>query len=78
MDESHRHSEQKKWTQQNTDWVIPCTSSRTKAKPSYGDKSQKSSYPEAPWWSSGSDSTLTMQGAGVRSLVRELDPTRSN
>lgn len=46
LDESRRHTKQKKWTQSNTDWVIPFTgSSRTKAKLSYGDKSQKSSYP---------------------------------
>ena len=28
-----------------------------------------------PWWPSGLDSALPMQGAQVRSLVRELDPT---
>ena len=28
-----------------------------------------------PWWHSGSDSKLSMQGAWVQSLVRELDPT---
>ena len=28
-----------------------------------------------PWWSSGKDSELLMQGARVWSLVRELDPT---
>ena len=28
-----------------------------------------------PWWSSGLDSPFLMQGAWVRSLVRELDPT---
>ena len=27
-----------------------------------------------PWWFSGEDSLLLMQGARVRSLVRELDP----
>ena len=27
-----------------------------------------------PWWSSGQDSALPMQGARVRSLVGELDP----
>ena len=27
-----------------------------------------------PWWSSGYDSTLPVQGAWVGSLVRELDP----
>ena len=31
-----------------------------------------------PWWSSGWDSELPMQGAWVRSLVRELDPTCRN
>ena len=31
-----------------------------------------------PWWSSGSDSKLPMQGAQVQSLVRELDPTCKN
>ena len=46
LDESHRHTKQKKGTQSNTDWVIPFPgSSRTKAKLSYGDRSQKSSYP---------------------------------
>ena len=75
LDESNIHNEQKKGTPQNTDWVIPFTSSRTKAKPGYGDRSQKSGYPELPWWSSGSGFTLTMPGARVRSLVRELDPT---
>ena len=30
---------------------------------------------ELLWWHSGWDSTLPMQGAWVRSLVRELDPT---
>ena len=29
-----------------------------------------------PSWRSGKDSVLPMQGAQVRSLVRELDPTR--
>ena len=28
-----------------------------------------------PWWSSGQDSVLLMQGAWVQSMVRELDPT---
>ena len=28
-----------------------------------------------PWWRSGWDSALPMQGARVRSLARELDPT---
>ena len=28
-----------------------------------------------PWWVTGSDSMLPMQGAQVQSLVRELDPT---
>ena len=27
-----------------------------------------------PWWSSGEDSMLPVQGSQVRSLVRELDP----
>ena len=27
-----------------------------------------------PWWSSGYDSMLPMQGTQVQSLVRELDP----
>ena len=31
-----------------------------------------------PWWSSGWDSLLPVQGARVRSLVRELDPTCCN
>ena len=31
-----------------------------------------------PWGSSGKDSTLPMQEAQVRSLVRELDPTCHN
>ena len=31
-----------------------------------------------PWWSSGWDFTLPVQGAWVRSLVRELDPTYRN
>ena len=29
-----------------------------------------------PWWRSGKDSALPIQGVRVRSLVRELDPTR--
>ena len=32
-------------------------------------------YQGLPWWSSGCDSALSMQGAQVWSLVRELDPT---
>ena len=28
-----------------------------------------------PWWVTGSDSMLPMQGAQVQSLIRELDPT---
>ena len=28
-----------------------------------------------PWWSSGQDLTLFMQGACVQPLVRELEPT---
>ena len=28
-----------------------------------------------PWWPSGYDSTLPIQGGQVRSLLRELDPT---
>ena len=31
-----------------------------------------------PWWRRGEDSVLPMQGARVRSLVRELDPTCRN
>ena len=31
-----------------------------------------------PWWSSGWESALPMQGARVQSLVRELDPTWDN
>ena len=31
-----------------------------------------------PWWSSGQDSMLPVQGSQVLSLVRELDPTRSH
>ena len=31
-----------------------------------------------PWWSSGYDSALPMQGAWVRFLARELDPTCLN
>ena len=31
-----------------------------------------------PWWSSGEDSALPMQGVWVRSLVRELDPACLN
>ena len=31
-----------------------------------------------PWWSSSHDSTLSMQGAWVRPLVRELDSTCRN
>ena len=31
-----------------------------------------------PWWSSGWDSALPMQGAWVRSLDKELDPVCSN
>ena len=31
-----------------------------------------------PWWSSGQDSTLPMQGSQVLSLVRELEPTGSH
>ena len=31
-----------------------------------------------PWWSSGWDSTLPMQGAQVQSLIMELDPTCRN
>ena len=31
-----------------------------------------------PWWSSGKDSTLPMQGIQVRSLVGELDATCCN
>ena len=31
-----------------------------------------------PWWSSGQDSALSMQEAGGRSLVEELDPTCHN
>ena len=31
-----------------------------------------------PWWSNGWDSVLPMQKTGVRSLVRELDPTCCN
>ena len=31
-----------------------------------------------PWWSSGKGSVLPMQGAWVRSLVRELDPSCCN
>jgi len=27
-----------------------------------------------PWWSSGLDSMLIIQGVGVQSLDRELDP----
>ena len=30
-----------------------------------------------PWWSSGWDSELSMQGAQIQSLVRELDTTKS-
>ena len=33
---------------------------------------------EMIWWSSGSDSVFSMQGARVPSLVRELDPTCCN
>ena len=33
---------------------------------------------ELPWWSSGSDSMLLMQGSQVQSLVRELDLTCHN
>ena len=28
-----------------------------------------------PWWNSGQDSELPVQGAWVQSLVRKLDPT---
>ena len=28
-----------------------------------------------PWWSSGQNSMLAMQGLGIQSLVRELNPT---
>ena len=31
-----------------------------------------------PWWASGLDSALPMQGAQVQSLLRELDPTCCN
>ena len=31
-----------------------------------------------PWWSSGSDPELPMQGPSVQSLVIELDPTYCN
>ena len=31
-----------------------------------------------PWWRSGYDSVLPMQGARVRSLVQELGPTCRN
>ena len=31
-----------------------------------------------PWWSSGWDSTLQVQGSQVHTLVRELDPTCRN
>ena len=43
----------------------------------YFIKSQmhKSSLEGLPWWCSGWDSVLPMQGAGTQSLVRELDPT---
>ena len=34
----------------------------------------KMCVPGLPWWRSGQASTLPMQGARVRSLVRELDP----
>ena len=33
---------------------------------------------ELPWWSSGWDSALPMQGDWVPSLVREVDPTFCN
>ena len=35
-------------------------------------------YQGLPWWSRGQDSELPVQGAQVRSLVRELDPTCYN
>ena len=31
-----------------------------------------------PWWPSGQDSVLPMQGALAQSLVRELNPTHGN
>ena len=34
--------------------------------------------PGLPWWPSGQDPTLRMQGAQAGSLVRELDPTCQN
>ena len=39
--------------------------------------SNKSSLVGLPWWSSGLDS-IPMQGAQIRFLFRELDPTRCN
>ena len=38
----------------------------------------KNSMVGHPWWSSGQDSALPMQGTWVRSLVRKLDPTWYN
>ena len=38
-------------------------------------KTLKMAEKELPWWSSGLQSGFPMQGARVRSLVRELDPT---
>ena len=38
-------------------------------------KASKQSGEGLPWWSSGYDSVLTVQGAQVQSLLREVDPT---
>ena len=39
---------------------------------------QRTAILRLPGWSKGEDLELPMQGAGVRSLVRELDPTCRN
>lgn len=51
VDKSHQHAQRKNWARENTQWVMPFTrSSRTNAKLSYGNRSQRSSYLGGGWW----------------------------
>ena len=47
---------------------------REKTTHSKGEKNYQKQIQGLTWWHSGEDSVLPMQGAGVLSLVRELDP----
>ena len=60
--------------QSPTDQSLYCCLPADRGKKTLGVIIQSTKDRRPPWWSSGYNSTLSMQGPQVPSLVRELDP----